>query len=73
MVALATKSHFADFSLLRASNMIAHGEYLIVTDDSYEEAHYAVLELLNLVRNSVSNAASSEKYRRSTNFETVLD
>jgi hypothetical protein len=61
---LETKFHFIDFSLLANRNSIAHGEYLPLSVTDYSEAHGEVLDLLNAVRNIISNAASTRQYRR---------
>jgi hypothetical protein len=61
---LATKHHFIDFSLVKPRNSIAHGEYLDLSVDAYAEAHTEVLNLMDTVRNIVSNAASNGMYRR---------
>ena len=59
-----TKLHFLDFSLLGARNQIAHGEHVEITKSAYEEYHFEVLELIELVRLTVSNGASTRQYRR---------
>lgn len=61
---LSTKSHFIDFSLLSNRNRVAHGEYLGVEIEAYEDMHREVLGLLDLVRTTVSNAASTQRYLR---------
>lgn len=63
---LATKHHFIDFSLLRARNSIAHGEYLSVESEAYADMHHEVLALLAIVRSAVSNAANTKQYLRAS-------
>ncbi|NXY95684.1 hypothetical protein HYE82_15055 [Streptomyces sp. BR123] len=61
---LSTKARLIDYSLLRARNEIAHGQYLDIDSASYEELHLEVLAILDFVRNTVSAAAENGLYRR---------
>lgn len=61
---LVTKSNLIDANLLKARNSIAHGEYLPVTKEAYEELHTEVMSMMTIVNTIVSNAASTAQYRR---------
>lgn len=61
---LVTKHHFIDFALLKNRNSIAHGEYLSMSIGVYTEAHTEALNVMNTVRNIISNAANTGRYRR---------
>lgn len=53
-----------DKKLLSARNAIAHGEnYESIDTSDYKELHDKVLEILELFKNNVSNAAVLESYR----------
>jgi len=58
-----TKAVLIDESLLHARNTIAHGEYVLVTMDRWDELHHEVLTLLESFRTDVMNAAVLERYR----------
>lgn len=60
-----TKELLIDGSLLAKRNAVAHGRGDPVDEDTFRELHALVVELLNLFRNAVENAASSALYRRS--------
>lgn len=60
-----TRSHLIDYSLLRARNHVAHGEYLSISTDDYVGLHHEVLRLIDSMRTLVSNAAATGEYRRS--------
>jgi hypothetical protein len=59
----ATKENLLDESLLRSRNSIAHGEYLPVTVDRYNELHEQVIDLMDVLRTQIDNAASTKLYR----------
>ncbi len=60
----STKSVLIDTKLLNARNTIAHGEYLIIDTKEYVELHTAVIEMLELFRNQIENAAINQDFRR---------
>jgi hypothetical protein len=60
----ATKANLIDYSLLRARNRIAHGEWEAPSADEYAELHEEVLVLMSLIRNLVIDAAENTKYRK---------
>jgi hypothetical protein len=59
------KQKVIDERLLKARNNIAHGHYLTVDQKSYMDLHAQVIELINLFRNQIDNAAYTSVYRRS--------
>lgn len=59
----ATKEHLIDEGLLEARNTIAHGEYLILNVERYEELHREVVLMMEDFRSQVDNAVASKKYR----------
>lgn len=61
---IATKARLIDYELLRVRNEIAHGQYLSIGAESYEELHAEVLGIMDFVRNTVSSAAENQNYRR---------
>ncbi|MEU5805599.1 MAE_28990/MAE_18760 family HEPN-like nuclease [Streptomyces sp. NPDC047718] len=61
---LNTKARLIDYRLLKARNEIAHGQYLDVGVESYEELHLEVLVIMNFVRNTVNAAAENGLYKR---------
>jgi hypothetical protein len=61
----STKSVLIDTKLLNARNTIAHGNYLTIDTEEYVELHTAVIEMLELFRNQIENAAINEDFRRS--------
>ena len=60
----ATKSKLIDSRLLGRRNHIAHGELLHLDEEDYDELHESVIELLNVFRNQIENAAALGLYRR---------
>ena len=59
-----TSRHLIDERLLKNRNSIAHGEYLAVDQDDYDDLHYEVINLLDLFRNENTNCAVQGKYLR---------
>jgi hypothetical protein len=57
------KRHIVD-SLLGKRNAIAHGEYATVDLADFETLYAEMTGMLELFRNAISNAASSDSYRR---------
>lgn len=64
--AFGTRGKFIDYKLLKARNEIAHGEYLPVRAEDYEDLHTEVLELIETIRRLVIDAAENKRYRRSS-------
>jgi hypothetical protein len=59
------KAHLIDERLLKERNSIAHGEYLLVDEESVEELAREVLDMLEAFRNQIDNAAILGTYRSS--------
>lgn len=59
-----TKKVLLDERLLHNRNKISHGERLHVTSTDYDELHSEVLNLLDMFRDDVENAALIRRFRR---------
>ncbi len=60
----STKSQVIDTQLLKTRNEIAHGEDSVFDRAEYLEVHREILEMLDLFRDQIENAASQKKFRR---------
>jgi len=60
----STKSVLIDTKLLKTRNEIAHGNYSVFDRDEYLELHREVIEMLDIFRNQIENAAILEKFRQ---------
>jgi hypothetical protein len=60
----STKSKLIDEKLLKTRNEIAHGEYSGVDRNEYIELHQDIINLLDLFKNQIENAAISERFKR---------
>lgn len=58
----STKSVLIDIKLLKTRNEIAHGNYLICDREEYIELHTEVIEMLDIFRNQIENAALERKF-----------
>jgi len=56
------KSVLIDTKLLKTRNTIAHGNYLIFDREEYIELHREVINMLDLFRNQIENAAIKQEY-----------
>ena len=60
----STSRNLIDERLLKNRNSIAHGEYLAVDQQTYDDLHQEVIKLLDLFRNEITNCAITKKYLR---------
>ena len=60
----STKSVLIDTKLLKTRNEIAHGEYSITDREEYIELHIEIIDMLDLFRNQIENAAINKDYMR---------
>ncbi len=58
-----TKRQLIDETLLDSRNTIAHGEYLTINQDRYEELSREVLAMMEDFRNQIQNAAVLKEFR----------
>lgn len=58
-----TKRMLIDHSLLATRNKVAHGEYLALDRDGYEELHGEVVLMLETIRNLIIDAVDNQLYR----------
>ncbi|MEA5621032.1 MAE_28990/MAE_18760 family HEPN-like nuclease [Cronbergia sp. UHCC 0137] len=59
----STKSELIDQTLLKTRNEIAHGEYSLLIDrEKYIELHTTVMDMLEIFRNQIENAAINENF-----------
>jgi len=59
-----TKKILIDEKLLAKRNMIAHGEFLDVNIESYQELHKEVIDMMDLFRDQIENHAGERFYLR---------
>lgn len=59
-----TSRHLIDERLLKNRNSIAHGEYLPIDQQAYDDLHQEVIKILDLLRNEITNCAIGRKYLR---------
>ena len=60
----ATKANLIDETLLKNRNYIAHGNYLLVDIDTFVSLHGTVIDLMSLFADQISNAVSTQTYKR---------
>ena len=59
-----TKAKLIDETLLKNRNNIAHGKYLLMDDEEFIDLHRAIVDLIDLFSNQISNAAITKAYKR---------
>lgn len=65
-----TKEKLLNERLVEARNSIAHGEYLVVDYDSYDDLFNEVLDLMVLLSNQIQNAALTGSFKRVSSLTT---
>ena len=60
----STKSKLIDETLLKTRTEIAHGEYSVFDRNQYVELHQEIINLLDLFKNQIENAAIEERFKR---------
>ena len=63
-----TKANLIDEALLASRNAIAHGQYLQIDYDGYVNLYHEMLNLIELLRNQIDNAAAMKLYQRTSNL-----
>lgn len=58
-----TKANLIDETLLRTRNTVAHGEYLLLTIERYEQLAQEVLAMMENFRTQVQNAAALRQFK----------
>jgi len=59
------KENAIDEKLVNPRNTIAHGKYLVIDYNGYEDIYNIVVEMMRDVKEDIFNAAITEKYKRS--------
>ena len=62
----ASKEPLLDGSLLRLRNDIAHGRRVIVDQQTYDQLHNLVVDLITFFKDTIENAAAQKAYLRAT-------
>ncbi|MBW4593475.1 MAG: hypothetical protein KME46_11270 [Brasilonema angustatum HA4187-MV1] len=57
-----SKEVLIDEKLLKKRNMIAHGNYLDIDEQQYDELHTQVVGIMDNFRNQIDNCASTKQY-----------
>ncbi|MDB9311934.1 MAE_28990/MAE_18760 family HEPN-like nuclease [Spirulina sp. CS-785/01] len=65
-----SKEVLIDEKLLKQRNNIAHGNYLEIDNESYNELHKEIIIIMDTFRNEIENYAVTEQYKVSTNQKT---
>ncbi len=56
------KAVLIDEGLLKSRNTIAHGEYLEISEDRYEELYHEILAMMEEFRNQIDNAVAVQAF-----------
>lgn len=59
-----SKGPIIDERLVKNRNSIAHGQGVLIDQDEYDELHEIVIQMLDLFRNHIENAAATGTYMR---------
>ena len=59
---LAGKELLIDGSLLKNRNGVAHGEYIQIDSDTYNQLHQLVVELIDHIKNVIESQARTQAY-----------
>lgn len=62
----STSHHLIDERLLKNRNMIAHGEFIPIDQQAYDDLHKEIIKLLDLFSNEITNCAIDKRYARRT-------
>jgi hypothetical protein len=57
-----SKEVLIDEKLLKKRNIIAHGNYLDIDEQDYDDLHTEVIVMMDTLRNQIDNAASTKQY-----------
>ncbi|KGF22712.1 MAE_28990/MAE_18760 family HEPN-like nuclease [Corynebacterium tuscaniense] len=61
---LTTKATFIDTKLVEKRHNIAHGQYLYISSEDFDDVYYGILETLEVFTTALSDAASKKLYLR---------
>lgn len=61
-----TKGHLIDETLLKSRNTIAHGEFMLITQERYEELAREILTMMEDFRTQIQNATVLQAFRISS-------
>ena len=61
-----SKGPIIDERLVKNRNSIAHGQGVLIDQDEYDELHEIVIQMLDLFRNHIENAAVRGTYKRTS-------
>jgi hypothetical protein len=67
-----SKEVLIDEKLLKKRNMIAHGNYLDIDEEQYDELHGEIVAIIDNFRNQIDNCASTKQYYCPSTFITSL-
>lgn len=57
-----SKEVLIDERLIKKRNMIAHGNYLDIDEQQYDELHSQIVAIMDIFRNKIDNCASTKQY-----------
>lgn len=60
-----TKARLIDYELVKRRNRIAHGEYLDIKPEAFDQLVQDILQLMRDYKTDLQNAASTKSYKRS--------